>query len=92
MATTVEFYEVYHADMNGGMSKPSVAARFSTQLMAQKYVGNDKYMYVAGGPTTIKVYDTLEEIAEAKKAAAYESGLKKLTPEEREALGVPVHG
>jgi len=93
MATIIEYYEVFHADMMSGAGNlPSVAACFSSAALAKAYADKDKYLYMPSGPKTITIYDDLEEIVEARRKAAYKSALAKLTPDERAALGVLDHG
>ena len=87
MATIVEYYEVNYDD-GFALGGAYVCARFLTLSAAEEYAKLDRFRFVAKTKRKIVVYDNVKERELQQRIDIRESALKKLTAEERLALGV----
>lgn len=89
-----------HTDTTEGRGPMKVVARFKTRSVAEMYVSSKSYARwcVMGYQSkddvrnikkvTILILDSMDELDEVRKNNLRESGLAKLTKEEKEALGL----
>lgn len=87
MSTIIEYYEVKY-DSGFSVYEPSTCACFLTRSAAEEYAKLDRFRYVDKNKKRMVVYDTVKELELQKQADLRESALKKLTIEERKALGI----
>lgn len=94
-------YEVMgNTDTTEGRGPMKVVARFKTRTVVEMYVKSKSYArwcvmgYQSANDTrniketTIMILDSMDELDEVRKNNLRESGLAKLTKEEKEALGL----
>lgn len=84
-------YEASHnSDLTEGRGHPVVVGYFKDPADAGQAVA--RYTYMGGQPAgevkPVEIYDSLAEWQAMQKDKARESALRKLTPEERAALGL----
>jgi hypothetical protein len=79
-----------NSDLTEGRGYKVVVGYFKDPLDAAAAVAQFTYMggQPAGAVKPVEVYDSLQEYQAARKDKARESALRKLTPEERHAVGL----
>ena len=89
MATTVVYEAMENADATEGRGPMVRIAVFKKEADAKRAAkGRGVMGYGDGEVQTLQIHDTFDDWGRSKVIDARESGLKKLTPEEREALGL----